>query len=284
MILVVDSGSTKADWALVRQDGRVVPAHTMGLNPYFHGPERVEAELKKETFTSLIPLDQVRTVHFYGAGCPDEHFSSIMREGLRRVFREARIEVEHDLLGAARATCGREPGIAGILGTGSNSCRYDGTRVIDNIPALGHVLGDDGGGVHLGRLALRAWYYRELPPELEQEFNRTWPEGKDAILHRIYGGEGQNVHIAGFAQFVIRNREHPFSQGLIDSALREFAVRQLKKYEGWKTTPVNLVGSIAELLSKEVREIFASEGLHTGRIIRKPIDSLVEFHLAESGA
>jgi glucosamine kinase len=282
MMLVVDSGSTKADWAFVGSDGKVVPVHTMGLNPYFHGPDRVEAELTKKEFTDLIPLDQVRIVHFYGAGCPDEHFCSIMRRGLERVFRRARIEVEHDLLGAARATCGREPGIAGILGTGSNSCRYDGTRVIDNITALGHVLGDDGGGVHLGRLALRAWYYRELPPDLEREFNLAWPEGKDAVLHRIYGGEGQNVQIASFAQFVIRHREHSFARALIDLALREFAVRQLKKYEGWQTTPVNLVGSIAELLSKEVREVFASEGLRTGRIIRKPIDSLVEFHLSES--
>jgi glucosamine kinase len=279
MILVVDSGSTKADWALVGSGGSIIPVHTMGLNPYFHGPDRVEAELKKPEFTSLVPIEEVRNVYFYGAGCPDEHFSSIMRAGLSRVFKNAKIEIQHDLLGAARATCGRKPGISGILGTGSNSCLYDGEKVIDNVTALGHVLGDDGGGVHLGRLALRAWYYRELPPELEAEFNRAWPEGKDSVLHRIYGQEGQNVQIARFARFLIERREHPFARHLIDSALREFAVRHLKKYRDWERTEVNLVGSIAELLSKEVREIFASEGLRTGRIIQKPIDRLVEFHL-----
>jgi N-acetylglucosamine kinase-like BadF-type ATPase len=279
MILVVDSGSTKADWALVASDGRVIPVHTMGLNPYFHGPDRVEAELKRSEFTSLIPLNEIKELYFYGAGCPDEHFSSIMRAGLIRVFKNAKIEVHHDLLGAARATCGRMPGISGILGTGSNSCLYDGEKVVDNVTALGHVLGDDGGGVHLGRLALRAWYYRELPLELEAEFNRAWPEGKDSVLHRIYGEEGQNVQIARFARFLIEHRDHPFAHQLIDSALREFAVRHLKKYRDWERTEVNLVGSIAELLSKEVREIFASEGLRTGRIIQKPIDRLVEFHL-----
>jgi N-acetylglucosamine kinase-like BadF-type ATPase len=278
MILVADSGSTKADWALIRPDGSVTHAHTMGLNPYFHCPDKVESVLSAREFVEVIPVQEIQVLYFYGAGCPDEHFCSIMRAGLTRVFTRARIEVEHDLLGAARATCGRKPGISGILGTGSNSCRYDGNRVVDNIPALGHVLGDDGGGVHLGRLALRAWYYRELPADLEQDFNTLWPEGKDAVLHRIYGEAGQNVHIAKFAQFLIKHREHPFARKLIDSALREFAVRQLKKYDRWQETEVNLVGSIADLLSHEVREVFASEGLRTGRIIRKPIDSLVEFH------
>jgi N-acetylglucosamine kinase-like BadF-type ATPase len=278
MILIADSGSTKADWALIQSNGKVIHAHTMGLNPYFHGPDKVAAVLSSPEFLELVPAGEVRALHFYGAGCPDEHFCSIMRAGLERVFTHATIEVEHDLLGAARATCGRKPGISGILGTGSNSCRYDGDRVVDNIPALGHVLGDDGGGVHLGRLALRAWYYRELPQELEQDFNAIYPEGKDAVMHRIYGGEGQNVHIAKFAGFLVKHKDHPFARQLIDSAFREFAVRQLKKYEGWKETEVNLVGSIAELLSKELREVFSSEGLQTGRIIRKPIDSLVEFH------
>jgi glucosamine kinase len=281
MILIADSGSTKADWALIKNDGSVIRAHTMGLNPYFHGPDKVAAVLSAPEFLESIPTGEISTLHFYGAGCPDEHFCSIMRTGLERIFTRATIEVEHDLLGAARATCGRKPGISGILGTGSNSCRYDGNRVVDNIPALGHVLGDDGGGVHLGRLALRTWYYRELPQELELDFNATWPEGKDAVIHRIYGGEGQNVQIAKFAAFLVKHREHPFARKLIDSAFREFAVRQLKKYSGWQETEVNLVGSIADLLSKEVREVFASEGLRTGRIIRKPIDSLVEFHREE---
>ncbi len=277
MKIIVDSGSTKADWAFINQDGFVTYTHTMGLNPYFHGPEKVEAELSKKAFTDAVPVLEIKEVYFYGAGCPDEFYCSKMADGLKRVFKNAKIEVHHDLLGAARATCGRKPGIAGILGTGSNSCLYDGSNVTDNVTALAHVLGDEGGGVHLGKLILQAYYYRELPSELEDDFNRSYPEGKDAIIHRIYG-EGQNVHIASFAQFAIRHREHLFINSLIKKAFREYANRHLKKYRNWQELEVNLVGSIADILSDEVRSTFAEEGLKTGVIIRKPIEKLVEFH------
>ena len=277
MKVVVDSGSTKADWAFIQNNGNVIYTHTMGLNPYFHSPDQVEDVLSQKTFTETIPVNEIREVFFYGAGCPDEFYCKKMEDGLRRVFKSAKIEVHHDLLGAARATCGKKEGIAGILGTGSNSCLYDGNSVTDNVTALAHVLGDEGGGVHLGKLILQAYYYRELPLELEEDFNRTYPEGKEAIIHRIYG-EGQNVHIAGFAQFLIKHRKHPFAQGLIEKSFREYASRHLKKYKNWQTMEVNLVGSIAEILSPELKEAFAKEGLKTGVIIRKPIEKLVEFH------
>ena len=281
MWIVVDSGSTKADWVLVDETGQQTAIHTMGLNPYFHSPERVHKELTKKEFTDIVPIDRVKNVYFYGAGCPDENYRSRMNDGLSRVFTNAKIDVNHDLLGAARATCGRSPGICGIMGTGSNSCLYDGKNVTDNVTALAHVLGDEGGGVHLGKLILQAYFYRELPKDLEDEFNRSYPEGKEAIIHRIYG-EGQNVHIASFAEFLIKNKTHPFAKGLIEKSFREFANRHLKKYENWKNLEINLVGSIAGLLTEELRAVFASEGLKLGKVIRKPIESLVNYHLSET--
>ena len=278
MILVVDSGSTKADWALCLGTNNYKIIETKGLNPYFHGPDDVFEELSKDSFTSAISVHEVKEVFFYGAGCPDEFYRSRMREGLKRVFTTARIEVQHDLLGAARATCGRNPGIAGILGTGSNSCAYDGSKITDNIPALAHVLGDDGGGVHLGKLILQAYYYRELPMDLEELFHKKYPEGKDAIIHRIYG-EGQNVHIAKFAEFLITNRTHPYARALIHEAFRVFAVRHLKKYEGWKHLKINLVGSVAHLLAPELKQVFQEEGLEVGQIIKRPIENLIHYHL-----
>jgi N-acetylglucosamine kinase-like BadF-type ATPase len=277
MKVIVDSGSTKSDWVLVKDDGTQVAVHTMGFNPYFHSPERIHQELSKESFTRLIPVTEIEEVFYYGAGCPDENYRSIIREGLKRVFVKAKIEVQHDLLGAARATCGRTPGICGIMGTGSNSCAYDGEHITDNVTALAHVLGDEGGGVYLGKLLLQAYFYRELPQDLLQLFEVTYPEGKDAIIHRIYG-EGQNVHIASFAEFLIRHKEHPEARKLIDQNIRDFARRHLKKYEGWRELPINLVGSIAGLLQEEIREVFAGEGLKLGVVVRKPIDRLVEFH------
>jgi glucosamine kinase len=277
MRIVVDSGSTKADWAFTNSEGVTLYTHTQGLNPYFHGPDKVEEVLSTAEFKSKIPTTEIKQVFFYGAGIPDEYYRNKMAEGLKRVFTQASIEVHHDLLGAARATCGKTAGIAGILGTGSNSCAYDGHTITDNVTALAHVIGDEGGGVHLGKLTLQAHYYREFPAELEADFKASYPEGDDAIIHRIYG-EGQNVHIAGFAQFLIKHRTHPFAKDLIKKAFREYANRHLKKYQNWQELPINLVGSIADLCSEELRETFAEEGLKVGIVIRKPIENLVKFH------
>lgn len=277
-MLIVDSGSTKADWYYINDKGEKTLTHTMGLNPYFHGPDKVFQVLTQKDFEAVVPRTQVRKVFFYGAGCSDDTFCSSMKEGLIKSFPMAEIDVEHDLLGAARATCGRSPGISGILGTGSNSCLYDGNVVTDNITALSHVIGDEGSGVHLGKLLLQAYYYRELPSDLEDLFSITYPEGKRSIIHRVYG-ENQNVTIAEFAQFLIKNKEHSGAKKLIDKGLREFAIRHLKKYENWRNLEINLVGSIADMLSVELKEIFASEGLKVGKIIRRPIEKLMDFHL-----
>lgn len=276
--LVVDSGSTKADWAYVSPAG-VNTFSTQGLNPYFHKPDDTERILLgDQKFVSSIPVQEISHVYFYGAGCSDAQFCQTMIDGLKRVFTKSTIEVEHDLLGAARATCGKQPGIAGILGTGSNSCLYDGKSVIDNITALAHVLGDDGGGVHLGKLILQAYFYRELPQDLHAKFEATYPEGKRAIIHRIYEGEGQNVRIAEFARFIIDQRESAFCQSLIEEAFRIFTTRHLMKYEGHQSLPINLVGSIADSLQPELKKVLAQHGLKLGKIIRRPIESLVEFH------
>ena len=275
--LVVDSGSTKADWAYLSDAGKVVYLKTPGLNPYFHGPQKVFEILNDAEFSAAVPKEKIRNVFFYGAGCSDEQFCSTMREGLKLVFPNANLEVEHDLLGAARATCGRAPGIAGILGTGSNSCLYDGKKVTDNITALAHVLGDDGGGVHFGKLLLQAYFYRELPSDINAEFEAAYPEGKRAIIHRIYG-ENQNVHIANFAQFVIERKTHPAMQKIINEAFTIFTTRHLMKYAGYQTIPVSFVGSVADSLKEELGSVLKFHGLNLGKIIRRPIESLVQFH------
>ena len=280
MWLVVDSGSTKADWIMVDASGKRTLTSTMGFNPYFHTPEKIHSELSKSEFSSIIPLNEIKQVFYYGAGCPDDHYRSIVKNGLQMVFKNAVIEVQHDLLGAARATCGRKAGICGILGTGSNSCSYDGKNITDNVPALAHVLGDEGGGVFLGKLILQAYFYRELPNDLLKTFEEAYPIGKDAIIHKIYS-EGQNVYIASFAEFGIKNKSHPFMKGLIEKSFSEFANRHLKKYENWQNLEINLVGSIAGLLTDELKEVLAKEGLKLGKVVRKPIDELVEYHLSE---
>lgn len=276
--MVVDSGSTKADWAMLDQSGKITELHTMGLNPYFHSAEKVFHELTTTEFATTIPLAKIQEVHFYGAGCSDDLYVNIMQDGLKRVFPHAKIWVEHDLLGAARATCGRESGICGIMGTGSNSCAYNGDIVTDNITALSHVLGDEGSGVHLGKLLLQKFFYRELSPTTLDLFNHAYPEGGRSIIHRIYGQDGQNVQIAQFAKFVIENKQTPEMKEIIEQAVTEYARRHLKKYADADKLPINLVGSVAGLLEDEIRSILKKEGLNLGRVVRKPLMALVDFH------
>lgn len=278
MILVVDSGSTKADWAIISENRETKIISTQGLNPYFHDDEKVKEVLNQQSFKDEVDLTKVKNVFFYGAGCPDEYYRGKMRTSLTNVFNNAQVEVFHDLLGAARAACGTQRAIAGIMGTGSNSCLYDGKNIVDNIPALAHVLGDEGGGVYLGKLILQAYFYRELPKDLLDLFETKYPQGPDAIIHLIYG-EGQNMHIASFAEFVIENKEHSFCQKIIETSVRDFAIRHLMKYEGHQQLKINLVGSIACLLQDEVEKTFQSLGLKLGKIVRKPIQALVDYHL-----
>lgn len=278
MILVVDSGSTKADWAIISEGNNCKIISTQGLNPYFHDDEKVKEVLTQDSFNKEVPLEDVKKVFFYGAGCPDEFYRGKMKISLASVFKNAEVEVFHDLLGAARAACGKKRAIAGIMGTGSNSCLYDGKNIVDNIPALAHVLGDEGGGVYLGKLILQAYFYREMPKDLLDQFSAKYPQGPDAIIHLIYG-ERQNMHIASFAEFVILNKEHTFCKKLIDQSIRDFATRHLMKYEGHEQLEVNLVGSVACLLQAEVEETFKTLGLKLGQIVRKPIQALVDYHL-----
>ena len=157
MLIIVDSGSTKADWQIIYADGSRELQTTMGFNPFFHDEDRVESELNKE-FVKEVAVDSVEAIYFYGAGCSDKMRCDIIKRGLERVFKHAKVEVEHDLLASARAACGSKEGIACIIGTGSNTCLYDGKNVIDNVSNLGYLLGDEGSGSHLGKLLIRAFF------------------------------------------------------------------------------------------------------------------------------
>lgn len=279
MIVVTDSGSTKADWIFADQTGFEELVRTRGLNPFFHPADTIESVLQAELATQ-IDLTQVDTVHYYGAGCSDEKRVAIMYDGLKRIFTQASIYVEHDLLAAARATCGDDIGIACILGTGSNSCLYDGQRILDNVPSMGFLVGDEGSGCHLGKYLVRAFFYREMPKEVEDLFREEISSDKTAVLDQIYG-QKPNVYLASLAEFMARHRDQPFIRELAMKSFREFIQRHVIKYEGHHRYPIHFVGSIAfhfrELLHETLREF----GLCEGEVIRKPIKNLVSYHLTD---
>lgn len=281
MIIIADCGSTKCDWLLLHGGRDQQLENTVGFSPFFH----TSAEIQEIISTQLLPklkADKVTAVYFYGTGVHDEHRAEIVAVGLRACFPDAKIEVEHDLLAAARATCGREAGICCILGTGSNSCYYDGVSILDNVPSLGWLLGDEGSGTHLGKALLRAKFYRELPADLNAAFETTYDagteEGMTAIKDRVYE-KGANAYLATFTRFLGDHIQHPFCQNLVMGCLGEFLDRQVCKYNGYQQVPVHFVGSIAHHFQDQLKKCMDARKLTLGGIIRKPIYALADYHL-----
>ena len=279
MIYIADSGSTKADWTPVRQGKQGTKISTKGFNPNFWKTEDIIVELQKE-FVPHMPAEPAAHVVFYGSGCWDAKRKKVIADALKVIFPQAEIAVEHDLLASARATCGDEPGIACILGTGSNSVLYDGRDEKDNVTNLGYLIGDEGSGTHLGRKLIQAYAYREMPADLEAEFEKEVPGGKSEILDNLYQKPHPNLYLSRFTRFLNAQAAHPFTEELSKESFREFIRRHVCKYEGHQELPVHFVGSVAHYFAKPLREVLTGEfGLQAGKIIKAPIDSLVAYHL-----
>ncbi|MCI5083938.1 MAG: hypothetical protein MRY78_19730 [Saprospiraceae bacterium] len=276
MIVIADSGSTKADWKLIDAE-QTSSVSTMGFNPVFHDDQLIYNELQ-QTFTEPATLNATQEVYYYGSGCWDAGRKSIIANALGRLFKNARIIVEHDLLAAARATCGTQPGIACIMGTGSNSCLYDGHTVIDNVTNIGFLLGDEGSGTHLGKQLLQAYFYREMPKELIKALEEWYPEGPAGILDKIYGKETPNVYLASFTRFLSEHHDHFFVKQLLYKCFSEFIDRHVRKYPGCNQIPVHFIGSVAYYFQDILKFVLQERNLQSGNFIRKPIDYLVQFH------
>jgi N-acetylglucosamine kinase-like BadF-type ATPase len=282
MVVICDSGSTKADWVFVNPGGTEMEMHTMGFNPVFHKEEKIVAELLHD-FTGKVKTELPGVVNFYGAGCWDDNLKHEVKKALVRVFPNSNIFVEHDLLGAARATCGNNSGIACILGTGSNSCLFDGQRVIDNITNLGYLVGDEGSGSYIGKMLLRAYFYREMPRDLVEIFELEFPGGKQEVLDGVYEGLSPNVYLASFSRFMSDHKKHFFIEKLVYQAFSEFVDRHVRKYTGHLHVPVHFIGSVAYHFSDILKIVLEERRLTCGVIIKKPIDNLVKYHLAAQG-
>ena len=278
MIVVADSGSSKTDWVFIREDGGQQTLESAGFNPVLHSAAEISKELDIR-FRGLDFLESVDKVFFYGSGCWDQKRADVIVKGAQHYFPNAQLLVEHDLLGAARATCGREPGIACILGTGSNSCLFDGDDITDNVTNLGYLLGDEGSGTHMGKMVIRAYFYRELPAELEDGMRERFPAGKTDILDKIYESEKPNLFLASFSGWIHENIDHPYIQGLVRRSFGKFLDRQVCKYKDHENLPVHFVGSIAWHFRDQLMDYAAERGLHIGKILPKPVGELAKYHL-----
>ena len=279
MILIADSGSTKTHWKLLKPDNTSESHYTKGLNPYFAGEAIYNKVLEEE-----LPVSQpaISKVYFYGSGCVAGENISFVKQHLEKYFTNASVSVYGDLFGAARALLGRESGIACILGTGSVSCVYDGNEITDAIPSLGFIMGDDAGGVTLGKELLRAYFYRKFPPEVKAAFEENFAVTRDELLTKVYHNPSPNAYLAKYAAFLKNNYSHPFLHNLVARCFRSFFTDHIIVYPAYKTLPLVFTGSVSANLKDILHEVAAEFGLKVHHIMKEPMQGLVEFHRGEA--
>ena len=280
MLLIADSGSTKTDWLYIAPDGTRTELHTDGINPARDTREYIYNVIYHQLLTQLSQTLELEAVYFYGAGCI-RPFSQTVQSVISELLPKCSVEVESDLLGAARALCAHEPGIACILGTGSNSCLYDGKNIVMQTPPLGYILGDEGSGAMLGKTLLNGLFKGLLPESLMQDFTDTFNMNLPDIIQRVYRGPAANTFLASLVPFIAKHRALPAIHAMLVDALRLFIVRNIAIYRH-KGLPIHCVGGVAHQFAEELREAVASEGMIIGHILRRPIEAIVQYHLKEN--
>ena len=278
MILLADSGSTKTDWGLVENGKLVKRLRTSGMNPFQMSEEAITEEIKTHLVPEL-PGTVLDEVHFYGAGCTKEKQPIVERALRANLTINGECEVASDMLGAARGICGHKPGIACILGTGSNSCSYDGKNLVKNVSPLGFILGDEGSGAVLGKLLVGDVLKNQMPEAITKRFFEKYKLTSAEIIDRVYRQPKPNTFLASFVPFLVENIDEPKIYNLVKESFRSFLRRNVMQYDGWQTLPIGFNGSIAKIYKKPLLEALEEEGMHLGRIIQAPMEAMVEYHV-----
>ncbi len=283
MILVADSGSTKCDWKVLDPgtEKDLDKISTMGFNPFFHTQEHILRELEASEGLSKY-ADRIEAVHYFGAGCSSPERNAIVEEALRQFFQNAEtVEVGHDLLGAALATCDHQPGIACIIGTGSNAGYFDGERLHDDVHALGYILGDEGSGSYMGKKLIIDFLYNKLPTQIHQELEDVYHLSKEVIFENVYKKPFPNVYLASFARFLSNHRDYYYVRKLVRKSLLEFLDIHVCRFDKYEEVPVHFVGSIAFYFEDILREVATQKGMTVGQVIKQPIHNLANYYLHE---
>jgi glucosamine kinase len=274
--LIADSGATKCEWVLLTE-GAKKTITTMGISPYFFTGEQVEELLLKHLLPKLGKA-QVEEVHFYGTGLGNADNVVMIKKALKQVFRGAKINTNTDLLAAARALCGTSKGVACILGTGSNSCYFNGKKIMKNSPGLGYVLGDEGSGAYLGKKVVQYYLYNTFDDDLRSRFDARFETNATEILESVYKKPLPNRYLAGFALFLAENRGHYMIENIIEDGLNDFFFNHLYKYrESW-TLPIHFIGSIAFGFKDVLQDLCNTYELELGKVLKNPMPGLVAYH------
>ena len=275
MILIADSGSTKTDWCLVDNGVLVKQIFTKGTNPFFQTEDEISAEVS-ENLLPYLDTAKVDAVWFYGAGCAFPEKNEIVRAAIARHL-DVPIEVGSDLLGAARGLCGSQPGIACILGTGSNSCFYDGKEIVSNVSPLGFILGDEGSGAVLGKMLVGDVLKNQLPAALKEEFLARYELTPAIILERVYKKPFPNRFLASLSPFLVEHLDVPEIHTLVLNGFKAFFDRNVKQYD-YKQYPVHLIGSLAFYYRSVLQEAAEQTGVRLGTIKQSPMEGLISYH------
>ncbi|CAN5393670.1 ATPase [soil metagenome] len=276
MTIIADSGSSKIDWRLLNDDGTIGQANCPGFNPYYQPID----DLKKHIREALVPIVKgtVNKVFFYGTGVSSEKNQNVVRAAFLEFFPGATVEIEWDLLAAARALCGHDPGIACILGTGSNSCLYDGEKITGQVANLGWILADEASGTSIGKKLLFDYLRKKMPATLAEQFQKRFPFTREEFLEKIYQHEKPSTFLATFSKFLFQHLKEPYCYKLVYDSFSEFYENNVMAYEGYKTLKVHFVGSIAFYYSDLLRQVANDKGITVKNILEAPIAGLTLYH------
>ncbi len=276
MILIADSGSTKTSWYFSKGENHSEYISTSGINPFFRTTEDIIEELEKD----LIPkIDSSNLdIYFYGAGIINDKKGEVVKLALKQLFPSAKIEVKSDLLAAARATLGDKKGIACILGTGSNSCLYDGREIVEHISPLGFILGDEGSGAVLGRKLLGDYLKGIMPENLTVKFKNKFQISYSDFLDSVYKKERPNKFLAQLTPFLYENIDDVYCSKLVENAFDSFVGRNVKQYTDFAGLEINFIGSVAYYFKQQLQIVLNENKLKLGRIVKEPLQGLAEFH------
>lgn len=279
MILIADSGGSKIDWRIIEKDGSIGQANAPGFNPYYQPIE----DLRKSVQEILVPKikDDVDKIYFYGAGVSSTKNQLTIKSTFLEFFPQAQIEIGWDLLAAARALCGHEPGIACILGTGSNSCFYDGKNITANVANLGWILADEGSGSNIGKKFLVDYLREKMPASIAQAFHQRFPLTREEFLEKIYQQERPNAFLASFTRFIFQHLKEQYCYKLVYDSFAEFYENTVMKYENYKNLKVHFTGSVAFYFSDLLRQVANDKGITVKNILEAPIAGLTLYHQNE---
>jgi len=276
-LLLVESGSTKTDWCLLQKGKKTVHFKTSGINPNLQRPADIELLLANELQWNS-KKHHADAIAYYGAGTGSDAKKKELQGILRKFFGIKQVDVQCDMTAAARALCGDKKGVVSILGTGSNSCYYNGKKIAEKLPSLGYIAGDEGSGNYIGKRVLQYYAYNTFDAELKMAFEQLYGNDLPAIIHKLYHEPFPNRYLATFVALLVQNRGHFMVENIIEDSLNEFFRHHILKYrQSWKL-PLYFTGSVAYEFEDVLSQLCHQYELELGKIEKSPIDSLVKYH------